>query len=553
MSATQVLDPHTQWGHHHHNGGAPYYDGPADPYHHQAYHGEAQYHNEYDYEYSPHPSQQQQQQQAPPQQQPQEHQHQEPSPQDEYGQGEPQQGYYYDSYPQEDCYAQPPPPPPPHHAHHCPPHHAHHPSHHQQQQPQQQQQAPHHHTPPHHSLQPAHYAGPHTPPPQPLQQQQQQPHPRHHAHHEHSNGSNGGKGTPSRGGYNPAGNAPAGPGASSARKGGGKGGKGSCIAGLSMLQHSGPMIVPVGMEPPQAQQASSTGGDTGANAEHPHPPTHRRERSSPGRSPPHQPLARGERGDRGFSAQQGSYGRKGNKAAAQQQQQQQSQPADFVAQQRPPPTTVPHQAEAAAQQPSQQQQQQQPSQPHSNAKQQAVVPTVRELAESVGVEDPAATETEAWRTHVVEVACRLRGSDYYWYNDAVSQQTRVLVSADRGHDLGVVIGCWDAETAQRLNKIPPTNLIKRGHFFVMLRPVPTAVAKEKLQKQASQEQKAVEEANRIVSTLDLSSQIAIKDAVFQHDGRKLTLFYTTDSAYYKHYGYAARALSLSLPLSLSLF
>eukprot|EP00754_Rhynchopus_humris_P029359 Rhum_TRINITY_DN15212_c10_g2::Rhum_TRINITY_DN15212_c10_g2_i1::g.144881::m.144881 len=297
MSATQVLDPHTQWGHHHHHhgsGGAPYYGGPTDAYHHQAYHGEAQYHNEYDYDYGPHPSQQQpplppQQQQHP---EPQEHQHQEPSPQDEYTQGDPQQGYYYDGYPQEDCYAQPPPPPPP----------------------------------------------------------------------------------------------------------------------------------------------------------------------------------------------------------------------------------------------------QQASQPHSNAKQQAVVPTVRELAESVGVEDPAATETEAWRTHVVEVACRLRGSDYYWYNDAVAQQTRVLVSADRGHDLGVVIGCWDAETAQRLNKIPPTNLIKRGHFFVMLRPVPTAVAKEKLLKQASQEQKAVEEANRIVSTLDLSSQIAIKDAVFQHDGRKLTLFYTTDSAYYKHYG-----------------
>eukprot|EP01064_Diplonema_japonicum_P037782 TRINITY_DN8965_c2_g1_i1.p1 TRINITY_DN8965_c2_g1~~TRINITY_DN8965_c2_g1_i1.p1 ORF type:complete len:387 (+),score=65.58 TRINITY_DN8965_c2_g1_i1:68-1162(+) len=189
------------------------------------------------------------------------------------------------------------------------------------------------------------------------------------------------------------------------------------------------------------------------------------------------------------------------------------------------------QARGPAVQPIPQQQQQQPHFNKWGQNQEMHVPSIELLAAEVGVDDPR-VKTAAWRAVVVEVKFKRRDNALYWYRTALKPGEVVLVSADRGFDIGTVVA-----TTTTGNGGDEPQETGKGQHSIVFRPSTPKETAAWLDLQATQEVQAVAKASEILENITTPElqDISFVDAVFQFDGRKLTLFYVTSSTDYKNY------------------
>ncbi|KAJ9463708.1 hypothetical protein DIPPA_27645 [Diplonema papillatum] len=158
------------------------------------------------------------------------------------------------------------------------------------------------------------------------------------------------------------------------------------------------------------------------------------------------------------------------------------------------------------------------------------LPSLKSLAGEVGVDDPR-IKTAAWRAYVVRVTLRRQESVLHWYRTSLKPNETVLVSADRGFDIGKVVSCSTAETAAE----HPND---RGLLIpVVFRPATEDERLAWIRHMPEQEKQAVAKAREILAEVAKTTpglkDVAFTDAGFQYDGRKVTLYYETHNEGYK--------------------
>ena len=161
------------------------------------------------------------------------------------------------------------------------------------------------------------------------------------------------------------------------------------------------------------------------------------------------------------------------------------------------------------------------------------IPSLEQVASEIHVFDKR-MQTATWKEYVVKVSHRRRDDVLYWYKDELNKDDIVIVSSDRGFDIGFVTDCSPASETTEL----PKESAKQRHLIVFR--IASEQETESWQSlQANQEVQAVVKANQIIETINIPGlqDISFIDAVFQYDGRKLTLYYETGSHEYKNYRY----------------
>eukprot|EP01060_Flectonema_neradi_P028009 TRINITY_DN37685_c0_g1_i1.p1 TRINITY_DN37685_c0_g1~~TRINITY_DN37685_c0_g1_i1.p1 ORF type:complete len:428 (+),score=104.39 TRINITY_DN37685_c0_g1_i1:73-1284(+) len=159
------------------------------------------------------------------------------------------------------------------------------------------------------------------------------------------------------------------------------------------------------------------------------------------------------------------------------------------------------------------------------------IPSLEQVASEIHVFDKG-MQTAAWKEFVVKVSHRRRDDVLYWYKENLQKDDTVIVSSDRGFDIGIVTDCVPASQTTDHPKESP----KQRHSIVFR--IATEQETESWRSlQTNQEVQAVEKAKQIISTINIPelNDISFVDAVFQYDGRKLTLYYQTGSQEYKNY------------------
>ena len=155
----------------------------------------------------------------------------------------------------------------------------------------------------------------------------------------------------------------------------------------------------------------------------------------------------------------------------------------------------------------------------------------------MSLSDEQKIESPSWRTHVLQVDTRHGEVEYYWYREKLEAGRPVYCTADRGYDVGVVVNAWSAEGAPRK---PRQHVPEKGLYYAVL-----CVESEAEYKRTFAEKEDVERRAKELATttlLDQSSRHTMLKAMqftgakFQHDGRKVTLWYTSTDRF-TDYGY----------------